>query len=114
MAKRLQTIVETPAFLSAAKGVLSDEERAAVVDMVALDPEAGVSLGGGLRKRRIPLPGRGKSGGARVVLLFAGADVPTFLLTVFAKNERTNLTQQEQSQLVALAKDMVDAYRRRG
>jgi hypothetical protein len=113
MARRLHTIVETPAFLSAAKGVLSDEERAAVVDAIAANPAAGVSLGGGLRKLRIPLAGRGKSGGARVVLLFAGNDVPSFLLTVFAKNERSNLTAGEQAELAAFAKSMVATYRRR-
>lgn len=113
MTAPLHTVVETAAFLAAAKGVLSDDERAAVVNMVAAHPEAGVSLGGGIRKVRVPLPGRGKSGGARVVLLFAGADVPTFLLTVFAKNERSNLTAREQTQLVALAKEIVDAYRSR-
>ena len=113
MTERLQTIVETRAYLSAAKGVLSDEERAAVVNMIVAQPQAGVSLGGGLRKARIALSGRGKSGGARVVLLSAGDDVPIFLLTVFAKNERANLAPQEQAELVAIAKEMIAAYRSR-
>ena len=112
MAERLQTVVETPALLSAAKGVLSDEERVAIVNAIAANPAAGVSLGGGLRKVRVPLAGRGNSGGARVVVLYAGDDVPPFLLTVFAKNERSNLTASEQAELVTLAKSMVAAYRR--
>lgn len=62
---------------------------------------------------RIARPGGGKSGGYRVVFLFVGEDVPTFLLTVFAKNERANLTQKEQQAIIAAAKEMADDYRRR-
>jgi hypothetical protein len=47
------TVVETPSYLAAAKSLLSEAERAAVVDMVAADPECGVALGGGIRKVRI-------------------------------------------------------------
>ncbi len=38
---RLRTVVETPAYLSAARGVLSDTLRERVVDMVAENPEVG-------------------------------------------------------------------------
>ena len=107
-----QTVVETPAYLTAAQGVLTDALRARVVNMVAENPEVGVPLGGGVRKARIALPGRGKSGGARVVLLFAGEDVPVFLLTVFAKNERANLGVGERKALVAVAKKLAADYRR--
>ena len=43
MRTRLQTVVETPAYLSTAKGLLSDSERDEVVNTVAKNPEAGVS-----------------------------------------------------------------------
>lgn len=59
----LQTIVELPEFLRRAKAIMTDDERMALVDYVAANPEAGVSLGGGLRKVRIPRDGGGKSGG---------------------------------------------------
>lgn len=109
---RLQTVVETPAYLAAAQGVLTDALRAKVVNMVAENPKVGVPLGGGVRKVRIALPGRGKRGGARVVLLFAGEDVPVFLLTIFAKNERANLGVGERTALVAAAKKLAADYRR--
>ena len=113
MGVRRQTVVETPAFLAAAEGVLSETERGDLVMRVAENPEAGVSLGGGIRKMRIPLQGRGKRGGARVVFLFSGEDIPVFLLTVFAKNEKAGLKAREQAALVAAAKGMVEQYRRR-
>ena len=67
----LHTVVETPSYLSAARGVLSDAVRTRIVNLVAANREAGVAVGGGVRKVRIALPGRGKRGGARVVFLFA-------------------------------------------
>ena len=81
--------------------------------MVAANPVAGASLGGGLRKVRLARPGSGKRGGARVVYLFSGEDIPVFLLTVFAKNEKANLTPKERTTLVAIAKRIVEVYRRK-
>ena len=112
MTTRLQTVVETPAFLKAAKGVLSEAERTEVVTMVAENPEAGVPIGGGIRKLRIGLPGRGKRGGGRVVFLFSGDDVPVFLLAVFAKNEKADFNVRERAVLIAAGKQMVEQYRR--
>lgn len=65
---------------SAAEGILSNDEQAHVISVVAEMSWAGVALGGGTRKMRLARPGPGKSGGARVVFLFAGKDVPVFLL----------------------------------
>ena len=107
----LQTVVETPAYLAAARGVLSDALRADVINMVAENPRAGVALGGGVRKARIALPGRGKRGGARVVFLFAGEDIPVFLLSVFAKNEKTDLSVEERTVLIRAAKELAADYR---
>ncbi|MFC0203528.1 type II toxin-antitoxin system RelE/ParE family toxin [Novosphingobium soli] len=80
----LQTVVELPEFLSRAKAIMSDEERMALVNFVAGTPEAGISLGGGLRKLRFARPGAGKSGGYRTIYVFGGRHAP-FLVTVFAK-----------------------------
>ena len=108
----LQTVVETPTYLAAARGVLSVEDRARIVNVVAENPAVGVALGGSVRKIRIPLPGRGKRGGARVVFLFAGEDIPVFLLTVFAKNEKANLSAGDRTALIAAAKELAADYRR--
>lgn len=106
----LQTIVELPEFLRRAKAIMTDDERAALVDYIAANPEAGVALGGGLRKVRIPREGGGKSGGYRTIHVSGGAHMPIFLVTVFAKNEKDNLTRTEQAAAVALAKALVATY----
>lgn len=106
----MQTIVELPEFLRRAKAIMADDERAALVDYVAANPEAGVSLGGGLRKVRIPREGGGKSGGYRTIYVFGGVQMPIFLVTVFAKNEKDNLTKVEQAAAIALNKTLIASY----
>lgn len=81
--------------------------------MVAENPDAGVPLGGGVRKVRIARPGSSKRGGARVVFLSAGEDIPLFLLTVFAKNEKANLTARERAAMITAAKELAAVYRRK-
>ena len=107
---QLQTVVELPEFLRRAKAIMADDERAALVDFIAANPEAGISLGGGLRKVRFARPGSGKSGSYRTVYVFGGAKVPIFLVTIFAKNEKDNLSKAEQAELVALSKALIAHY----
>lgn len=87
---------------------MSDDERAAVVDMIAANPKAGEIMPGcgGARKLRYAKPGKGKSGGYRVITYFAGEDVPAFLLTEFGKGEKVSLSQGERNALAALTKTL--------
>jgi hypothetical protein len=105
-----QTVVELPEFLRRAKAIMTDDERAALVDYIAANPEAGISLGGGLRKVRVAREDSGKSGGYRTIYVFGGTRMPIFLVTVFAKNEKDNLTKAEQAAAVELAKALVATY----
>ena len=107
----MHTVIETNAYLAAAKDSgMGVEEMAAVVDILAADPMAGDIMPGcgGARKLRVAKPGRGKSGGYRVVTYFAGEDAPLFLITVFGKNEKANLTKAERNALAALTKILKD------
>jgi hypothetical protein len=103
----MHTIIETAAYLTAASDAgMTDEERNAVVDVLAANPTAGDIMPGcgGARKLRVAKPGKGKSGGYRVISYFGGDDVPVFLLTVFGKNERANLTKAERNGLAIMTK----------
>lgn len=104
---KLQTVVELPEFQRRAKAVMSDSERETAILWIAGNPDAGVSLGGGLRKVRIPREGGGKSGGFRMIYVFGGRHMPIFLITVFAKNEKANLTAKEQAIAVELSKEII-------
>jgi mRNA-degrading endonuclease RelE of RelBE toxin-antitoxin system len=110
----MQTVVETPSYLVDAERLFSSTERAAIVDRLSADPACGVLISGsaGIRKVRFGFGGRGKSGGARVIYLFSGEDVPVFLLAVFAKNEKANLSAAERNALGKMVSAMVQNYRR--
>jgi hypothetical protein len=66
----------------------------------------------GARKLRFAGRGKGKSGGYRVITFYSGAGLPVFLLTVFAKGERTDLSQAERNALAQLTKALVASYRK--
>jgi hypothetical protein len=59
-------------------------------------------LGGSVYKKRVPLPGRGKSGGARVLVATRHAN-RWFLLYGFGKNEQANIDDRELAALQKLA-----------
>jgi hypothetical protein len=96
----MQSVVETPAYLAAAREEgMTAEEMAAAVDLVAANPRAGDLIvgSGGCRKVRVAGKGRGKSGGYRVVTFLVDEDVPVFLLAVLAKGSRANFSKAERN-----------------
>jgi hypothetical protein len=88
--------------------MLSEVERDAVVTGIALAPEGGdlIPGTGGLRKRRIRLPGRGKRGGPRVITLYLGEHFPVYAVFVFAKNEREDLSPDQERVLLRVVADI--------
>ena len=111
----MQTVVETPSYLADAERLFSMDERKAIVDRLASDPTCGVVIpgGGGIRKVRFGFGARGKSGGARIVYLFSGTNLPVFVLAAFAKNEKANLSTAERNALGKMVAAMIVDYRRR-
>ena len=82
------TFIETPLFAATARGVLSDAELRAAQGALLEDPQAGAVIrgAGGARKLRVALPGGGKSGGARVIYVYAAARARVYLLLAYPKN----------------------------
>jgi hypothetical protein len=64
-------------------------------------------LGGGVVKKRVPVPGRGKRGGARTVVATNRLDRWVFLFG-FEKNERADVTPDELEALKQLASDLLE------
>lgn len=112
----MHTVVETPHYLAAAKAAGMDEEfRTRVTTELAAKPDSGVAMQGtgGFRKLRFARLGGGKSGGVRVVTFFSGPNLPVFLIDVFAKSDKANLTPAERNGLATFAKTLVTLYQRR-
>ena len=107
--------METDEFLNATKKLMDDEERAELVGYLAFHPTAGdvIPGSGGVRKLRWGLEGRGKRGGARVIFFFHDMDMPLYLMTAYAKNERENVSQAEINTLQKIARALVEMNRKR-
>ncbi|WBU53331.1 type II toxin-antitoxin system RelE/ParE family toxin [Paracoccus sp. SCSIO 75233] len=92
---------------------MTEEDRHRLSVFLSQNPDAGdlIQGTGGARKLRIPLKGKGKSGGARVVTYFAGDDVPVFLLDVYSKGDKINLTKAERNEMRVILADLAEAYR---
>jgi hypothetical protein len=108
------TVVETPTFSRQAEGVWTGEEGSAFVDYIARNPEAGdvVAQTGGVRKVRWIRQGSGKRGGARVIYFYQHAEAPLYLLLVYAKAQRENMTAEEKKAVRAIADVLKRAHRR--
>jgi hypothetical protein len=66
---------------------------------------------GGARKVRWGAREKGKSGGARVITFYAGPMLPLFLLGVFGKGEKANLSKAERNELRKILSALAAAYR---
>lgn len=110
----LITVVELPEYIKRAERILSEDERDDLLYYLSTNPKAGnVMQGtGGVRKLRWASKGKGKSGGSRVIYFFYNETIPLFLLTIFGKSEKINLSKAERNELAKLVKELLKSYKR--
>jgi len=106
------TIAELPEFSRQAKQLLTEQDLDKLIEFLAVHPQAGVIMPGtgGVRKLRWARAGKGKSGGTRVIYYYHNDRVPLFLLTIYGKGKKDNLSQAERNALAKLAKLLVETY----
>ena len=106
------TVAETTEYIRRAEKLLGDDERRDIVSHLAKHPKAGELMEGtgGVRKLRWARGGRGKSAGVRVIYYVHSDAMPLYLLTLFAKNERANLSKAERNDLAAMVDVLVSAW----
>lgn len=96
---------------------MSEEDIEDFVDHIAAHPEDGEEIvgTGGCRKVRFAIRGnnKGKSGGVRTITFYTGVDTPVFLITVFGKSQKVNLSKAERNGLKKLTAAIVAEYSRR-
>jgi hypothetical protein len=104
MRTRLITVAETAVFMRQAASVWTDEDRSAFVDFIARNPEAGdlIPQSGGVRKVRWGRQGSGKRGGVRVIYFYHNADMPLYLMMIYAKAQRDDLSPDARRAVQAL------------
>lgn len=108
------TVVETEEFLGRARALLTDSERDNLVAHLGGNPAAGrlVPGTGGVRKIRWEAGGKGKRGSARVIYYYYSQSLPLFVLDIYAKNEKSNLSESDKRSLKRLLPVLVSRYRK--
>ncbi|MEQ1888105.1 MAG: type II toxin-antitoxin system RelE/ParE family toxin [Alphaproteobacteria bacterium] len=99
------TVVETVTFLRQADKIWPEDERLALVDFIARNPESGdlIPDTGGVRKMRWGRQGSGKRGGARVVYFYHHIEAPVYLLLAYAKAQREDMNTDEKRMVSDIA-----------
>jgi hypothetical protein len=109
----MHAVALTHAFVRAASAAgMRDDEIDGLAVFLSENPTAGDVMPGtgGCRKLRIAGRGKGKSGGYRVITFFTGDELPVFLITVFGKGERSNLSKSERNHLQTITKAILTEY----
>jgi mRNA-degrading endonuclease RelE of RelBE toxin-antitoxin system len=102
----LNTVAELPAYTEIAETYFSENERQSIIDYLAKYPESGdvIPATGGLRKLRWRKDNKGKSGGVRIIYYFHSEKMPLYLLIMYAKEKKADLTIKQQQKLTSLVK----------
>ena len=101
----MHVVVETAGYLRKVQNLkLTEGEQEAIVAYLSDNPMAGDEIKGtgGARKVRFARPGKGKRGGYRVITFYSGLEVPVFLLDIYAKNQKEELTMAERKAIKAM------------
>jgi hypothetical protein len=104
--------VEVPEFTRDLQRVADEESLRALQLELLRHPAKGdlIQGTGGLRKVRMKLPGRGKSGGARVIYLHLARVEKVILLFIYTKARQSDLTPDQRRRLRLLAEQIEQAY----
>jgi hypothetical protein len=110
----MHAVLFTEVFLrQAATSELEDEDIMEIAVTISAYPQGGdlIPGAGGARKLRHRSANKGKSGGYRTINYFGGVDVPVFVLSIYGKSDKGNLTQSERNVLSKTLPAIADAYR---
>jgi mRNA-degrading endonuclease RelE of RelBE toxin-antitoxin system len=96
-------VFEKQAKRLAKKHVSLKKELLSLVQQLKEKPEQGTSIGKSCFKIRIAIAskGKGKSGGGRVITNIAVVDEVVYLLSVYDKSEKENLSDKELKELLS-------------
>lgn len=100
--------IETPTFTRMLVDFLTDDEYAGLQNVLVENPERGdvIKGGDGIRKLRHALPGRGKSGGVRIIYYWLQDDGQIYMLLIYPKSRKDTLTHRETALLREFVKEL--------
>lgn len=100
--------IETPTFTRLLTALLNDDEYRELQNVLVENPARGdvIPGGGGIRKLRHALPGGGKSGGVQAIYYWIRDDEQIYMLLIYPKSKKDNLTDRETALLREFVKDL--------
>lgn len=100
--------IETPIFTRMVTGLLADDEYRELQIELMENPERGdlIKGGGGIRKMRYAVRGRGKSGGVRVIYYWIKDNHQIYMLVVYPKSRKDTLSDKETAILHEFVKEL--------
>jgi mRNA-degrading endonuclease RelE of RelBE toxin-antitoxin system len=110
----LQTVLEMPEFIRQSEACMDEESRKLFIDYIAAHPLKGNLIVGTGGVRKIRWTGdsyQGKRGWVRVIYYYYDESIPIFLLTVYGKNKKENLTQDEKNTVKSTISKIVETYK---
>tara|TARA_R110002050_G_scaffold162939_1_gene292852 strand:+ start:11687 stop:12013 length:327 start_codon:yes stop_codon:yes gene_type:complete len=104
----IYNVIATPKFAKELKKLAKKfpslkTEFSFLIDQLEKKPESGTPLGKNCFKIRLAIKskGKGKSGGARIITKFVVIEETVFLLSIFDKSTKDNITDKELMNLLA-------------
>lgn len=100
--------IETPTFTRMVTSLLTDDEYQGMQNELVENPERGdlIKGGGGIRKLRYAVQGRGKSGGVRSIYYWVKDRHQIYMLVVYPKSKKDDLTDKETATLREFVKEL--------
>jgi hypothetical protein len=106
-------VIATRGYERAVARLLLPDARMAAEAVIVARPDAWpvIQGTGGARKARIGLPGRGKSGGARVIYFFTATPALVAFLDIYAKNTKEDISSADKQDIRAAISEIRAALR---
>jgi mRNA-degrading endonuclease RelE of RelBE toxin-antitoxin system len=109
---RMIQVDELASFQADAAQLLTPQELVKMIDELATLRQLGniISGTGGLRKFRWGAKGKGKRGGVRVIYYYGGEHMPIYLIAIYGKNEKADMTGPEKKAASKLAEALAHEH----
>lgn len=109
----MMTYIEHPTFTRQVNDLMTDEEYAEAQNELAENPEKGDLIKGlgGLRKVRVAVGKRGKSGGVRFIYLLLLRHESVFLFYAYSKGDIEDLSAEQRKRLLQAVTQIKQEYR---
>lgn len=107
--RQLLDIAYVPSAWADLSALVAEEDLNEFELEVAKNPERWPLIRGtgGVRKARVPMPGTGKSGGARVLYVHDGRRSKLWVVTAYDKSKKASLTGAEKRTIKGLVKQLL-------